>query len=75
VDTPRGWYWATLTPPRSTWSDIVVPFSAFKPYTRRGEPDIREPFDADTEMVSVGLLVYNKRAERFTVSLDWLDIV
>ena len=74
VDTADGWYWATIDPPKGSWSTIHVPFATLSPRTRFGELTKRPAFDGSQSVKSMGLLIANKRAEYFSLSVDWIDV-
>jgi NADH dehydrogenase [ubiquinone] 1 alpha subcomplex assembly factor 1 len=72
VDTDAGWYWATIRPAKNTWSTVTVDFADLVAVSRFGEPEDREPFDGSQEIGALGFLISNKRAEKFSLSVDWI---
>ncbi len=74
VDTDDGWFWAPVSPSKDVWSTIEVPFSKLIPKTRFGETTKRNAFDGTQTVNALGLLIANKKAERFSLSLDWIDV-
>jgi NADH dehydrogenase [ubiquinone] 1 alpha subcomplex assembly factor 1 len=73
VDTDDGWFWASTKPTKGTWETVRVEFGDLKPVTRFGEPTKRRAFDGSQKILTTGFLIANKRAEKFSLSLDWLD--
>jgi NADH dehydrogenase [ubiquinone] 1 alpha subcomplex assembly factor 1 len=74
VDTYNGWHWAAITPVKAKWSTVTIPYADLVPVTRFGEPTERARFDATQRVSRIGLLISNKRAETFTISLDWVGV-
>ncbi len=74
VATDNGWHWAQIMPKRGVWSEIVIPFSSLVPKSRFGETVKRSPFTGSDEVSSIGVLIGNKRDERFTLALDWIEV-
>jgi NADH dehydrogenase [ubiquinone] 1 alpha subcomplex assembly factor 1 len=74
VSTDAGWYWAAITPARKAWSEVVVPFSSLVPVSRFGERVTRKAFSGEQPVNNIGLLIANKRAEQFAISVDWIEI-
>jgi NADH dehydrogenase [ubiquinone] 1 alpha subcomplex assembly factor 1 len=74
VDTDEGWFWAATTPTKGSWGTTRVGFSDLRPVTRFGEPTKRRAFNGSQKIVTVGVLIANKRAEKFTLALDWIDV-
>ncbi len=74
VDTADGWFWATIDPPKRSWGTIHIPFSSLSPRTRFGELMKRPAFDGSQSVKSIGLLIANKRAEYFSLAVDWIDV-
>jgi NADH dehydrogenase [ubiquinone] 1 alpha subcomplex assembly factor 1 len=72
VDTDRGWFWAPIRPSKSGWSTVTVGFDDLVPVTRFGEPDGRDGFDGTEQVEALGVLISNKKAEPFVLSLDWI---
>ncbi len=75
VDTGTSWYWFTFTPPKARWTTISAPFTDFQPVTRFGEPTDDASLTAADAPRRIGFLISNKRAERFSLQVDWIDIV
>jgi NADH dehydrogenase [ubiquinone] 1 alpha subcomplex assembly factor 1 len=73
VDTNEGWFWATTKPTKGTWETVRVEFGDLQPVTRFGEKTKRKAFDGSQEVMTTGFLIANKRAEKFSLSLDWID--
>jgi NADH dehydrogenase [ubiquinone] 1 alpha subcomplex assembly factor 1 len=73
VDTDEGWFWAPIRPKKNAWSTVVVEFDDLVPVTRFGEQEDRDGFDGSEELVALGLLISNKKAERFALSIDWIS--
>ena len=74
VDTADGWFWARIDPPKRSWTTIHIPFATLTPRTRFGELMKRAAFDGSPSVKSVGLLIANKRAEYFSLAIDWIDV-
>jgi NADH dehydrogenase [ubiquinone] 1 alpha subcomplex assembly factor 1 len=74
VDTEDGWFWASISPTKDVWSTIEVPFSKLLPKTRFGETMKRNAFDGTQSINALGLLIANKKPERFSISVDWIDV-
>jgi NADH dehydrogenase [ubiquinone] 1 alpha subcomplex assembly factor 1 len=72
VDTDSGWYWAAIRPTKNAWSTVTVDFADLVAVSRFGEPEDREPFDGSQEIGALGFLISNKRAETFSLSVDWI---
>jgi NADH dehydrogenase [ubiquinone] 1 alpha subcomplex assembly factor 1 len=74
VDTPAGWYWYSMTPAKGKWSMVTIPFADLVPVTRFGEPTQRAQFNSSQPVTRIGVLISNKRAENFSLSLDWIGV-
>jgi NADH dehydrogenase [ubiquinone] 1 alpha subcomplex assembly factor 1 len=74
VDTNAGWYWFTMMPEKGKWTIITIPYAALVPVTRFGEPTDRARFDGTQDVSRLGILISNKRAEKFTLSIDWVGL-
>jgi NADH dehydrogenase [ubiquinone] 1 alpha subcomplex assembly factor 1 len=74
VDSNAGWYWFTMTPEKGKWTIITVPYAALVPVTRFGEPTERVRFDGTQTVSRLGILISNKRAEKFSISIDWVAL-
>jgi NADH dehydrogenase [ubiquinone] 1 alpha subcomplex assembly factor 1 len=74
VDTGTSWFWFTFTPPKGKWTTISAPFADFQPVTRFGEPTDDAPLTAAEAPRRIGFLISNKRAERFSLQVDWIDV-
>ena len=74
VDTGTSWFWFTFTPPKGKWTTIVAPFADFAPVTRFGEPTGDPPLTSTDRPLRIGFLISNKRAERFALQVDWIDV-
>ncbi len=73
LDTGTTWYWAAITPPPGAWTTLEIPFSDLRPHGRFGDP-LAGPSYSGEALRSIGLLISNKRAEKFRISLDWLGV-
>lgn len=74
IDTGSSWYWFTFTPPKGAWATVAAPFADFQPVTRFGEPTDDPPLSSADTLRRIGFLIGNKRAERFSLQLDWIDV-
>ena len=74
VDTDAGWFWALVQPAKNKWSTMTVAFDDLVPVTRFGEPAERDAFDASQPISAVGFLISNRKAEKFTLSIDWIAV-
>jgi NADH dehydrogenase [ubiquinone] 1 alpha subcomplex assembly factor 1 len=74
VDTPAGWYWYSMTPAKGKWSTVTIPFADLVPVTRFSEPTQRAQFNISQPVTRIGVLISNKRAENFSLSLDWIGV-
>ncbi len=74
VDTNEGWFWAPTKPTKGSWDTVRVGFGDLQPVTRFGEPTKRRAFDGSLKVLTTGFLIANKRAEKFSLSLDWIDV-
>lgn len=69
----RAWFWATIEPPPGEWVELHLPFASFTPHSRFG--DVLETGTYNGEPIdSVGVLIYNKRAESFRFDVAWLEV-
>jgi NADH dehydrogenase [ubiquinone] 1 alpha subcomplex assembly factor 1 len=73
VDTDQGWFWAATTPKKGEWTTVRIPFSALQPVSRFGQPVKRAAFDGSQKISIIGVLIGNKRAEKFLLRLDWVE--
>ena len=73
LDTGTTWYWAAIAPQRGAWTTLDIPFSDLRPHGRFGDLLTGPSYDGEA-LRSIGLLISNKRAEKFRISLDWLAI-
>ena len=71
--TADGWFWAEVTPKKVVWSEVLVPFTDLVPKSRFGETVKRRAFTPDQAVSSLGFLVGNKREERFSIAIDWIE--
>ena len=62
-----------ITSAKDQWTVISIPFSSLLPKTRFGEPIDGQSFDRQT-VQSIGLLIANKRAEQFSIDVDWIEV-
>ena len=74
VDTEAGWFWFAFKPAKAKWSTVTVPYESLVPVTRFGEPTERARFDGKQQTSRLGILISNKRAEKFSISLDWIGV-
>jgi NADH dehydrogenase [ubiquinone] 1 alpha subcomplex assembly factor 1 len=74
VDSNAGWYWFSMTPEKGKWTVITIPYAALVPVTRFGEPTERARFDGTQSVSRLGILISNKRAEKFSLSIDWVAL-
>ena len=74
VDTEAGWFWFAIKPAKAKWSTLTVPYASLVPVTRFGEPTERARFDGKQQTSRLGILISNKRAEKFSISLDWIGV-
>jgi NADH dehydrogenase [ubiquinone] 1 alpha subcomplex assembly factor 1 len=73
MQTADGWFWAEITP-NGSWRTVVLPYSSFRPRSRFGEAVSGPPFGGQP-VDRVGLLISNKKAERFWFELDHIDVL
>ncbi len=74
VDTEVGWYWFKMVPPKGKWSTLSIPFATLVPVSRFGEPVKRDAFTGKQQVSRIGVLISNKRAEKFSISFDWVGV-
>lgn len=74
VDTEVGWYWFKMVPAKGKWTTVSIPFAKLVPVTRFGEPTKRDRFTGEQQISRLGVLISNKRAEKFSISLDWVGV-
>jgi NADH dehydrogenase [ubiquinone] 1 alpha subcomplex assembly factor 1 len=74
VDTEAGWFWFAFKPAKAKWSTVTIPHASLVPVTRFGEPTERARFDGKQQTTRLGILISNKRAEKFAISLDWIGV-
>ena len=74
VDTEAGWFWFAIKPAKAKWSTVTIPYASLVPVTRFGEPTERARFDGKQQTIRIGILISNKRAEKFSISLDWIGV-
>ena len=72
LDGP-DWYWAEVATESGVWREVRIPFAELRPRTRFGEPTVGPGYDG-RPLQSVGVLIFNKRAEVFRLSLDWIGV-
>jgi NADH dehydrogenase [ubiquinone] 1 alpha subcomplex assembly factor 1 len=75
VDTEAGWFWFAIRPAKAKWSTVTIPYASLVPVTRFGEPTERARFDGKQQTTRLGILISNKRAEKFSITLDWIAVV
>jgi NADH dehydrogenase [ubiquinone] 1 alpha subcomplex assembly factor 1 len=75
VDTEAGWFWFAIKPAKAKWSIVTIPYASLVPVSRFGEPTERARFDGKQQTTRLGILISNKRAEKFSVSLDWIGVL
>lgn len=69
VETDSGWYWATVQPPARTWTTLRIPYDEFTPKSRFGEALPGASYRGQS-IRRFGILIANKRAEKFSIELD-----
>ena len=74
VQTADGWFWAPVAPPKNQWTTVDIAFADFLPHTRFGEIVDGDPY-AGQPTSAIGILVGNKRAERFSIEIDSISIL
>jgi NADH dehydrogenase [ubiquinone] 1 alpha subcomplex assembly factor 1 len=74
VDTEAGWFWFAIKPAKAKWSTVTIPYASLVPVTRFGEPTERARFDGKQQTSRLGIFISNKRAEKFSISLDWIGV-
>lgn len=73
VSTTDGWFWAAITPKRAAWSELAIPFSSLVPKSRFGETVQRPALTSGDSIESIGVLIGNKKDQRFSLALDWIE--
>ena len=71
LDTGSTWFWVPISPVAGAWTTVVIPYAELRPHGRFGDP-LSGPSYNGEPLRSIGLLISNKRAEQFRISLDWL---
>jgi Complex I intermediate-associated protein 30 (CIA30) len=61
-----------MIPAKGKWSTVRIPFASLEPVSRFGDPTTRDQFTGDLQVSQIGVLIANKRAEEFSISLDWV---
>jgi NADH dehydrogenase [ubiquinone] 1 alpha subcomplex assembly factor 1 len=75
VDTDLGWFWFAQATKKGQWITAIVPFNRLQPVSNFGEPVDRKAIQATTHNIdTVGLLIANKRAEQFSIQVDWIEV-
>jgi NADH dehydrogenase [ubiquinone] 1 alpha subcomplex assembly factor 1 len=73
VSTTDGWFWASITPKKAVWSELAIPFSSLVPKSRFGETVQRPALIFGASVESIGVLIGNKRDQRFSLAIDWIE--
>jgi NADH dehydrogenase [ubiquinone] 1 alpha subcomplex assembly factor 1 len=74
VDTDLGWFWYSHQSVKAKWMTVVVPFDRLQPVTNFGVPVERSRYRPATHQLdTLGVLISNKRPEKFALEVDWIE--